>query len=107
MRRYQIWSETGKMKYFACLLFLMALIALTYATTTSSSSSDEDEVEAEYDKAFTVEEEERELMEHRVEEEEEDEEEMIEDIVGMRACCSFLHKHAVVINYLQQITYFN
>ena len=92
------------MKHFACLLFLTALIALTYSTTTSSSSSsDEDEVEAEYDKAFTVEEEERELMEHRVEEEEEDEEEMIEDIVGMRACCSFLHKHAVIIHYLQQI----
>ena len=58
------------MKYFVSLLYLTTLIALTYAGNKFEYNNNVNEDE------------EQELMEHKIED---DDEEMVEDFIGMRS----------------------
>ena len=67
------------MKYFVGLLYLATLIALTYAGTKFEYNDNVNEDE------------EQELMEHKIED---DDEEMVEDFIGM---CSIIYNSTFVI----------
>ena len=71
------------MKYFVGLLYLATLIALTYAGTKFEYNNNVNEDE------------EQELMEHKIED---NDEEMVEDFIGMRSIIVVLLLYDVIIS---------